>query len=418
MLATQTPTRELYEVDGSTLRYRLHRGQSRAWDSRARFTYIIAGTQSGKTSFGPLWLKREIDTRGPGDYMVIAPTYPLLQKKVLPEFRRLFEGLLRLGSYRAADRMFVFAGGKTNVFFGHAADPDSLESATAKAAWLDECGQNKFSLSSLEAVLRRLSIHQGRILGTTTPYNLGWLKTKVFDRWRAKDPDYKVVQFRSIDNPVFPREEFERARRDLPGWKFEMFYNGRFTRPAGMIYDAFDPEKHVIAPFTIPKEWARYGGLDFGGVNTAAVLFAENPDNGTLYLIDEYHSGKKTSAEHAEHLKKWNCQVWVGGSKSEGQWRMEFAAAGLPVQAPSIKDVEVGIDRVYAQHKADKLYAFDTCEKYIDEKGRYSRPLDDDGEPMDGIEDKETFHILDAERYIIGYLRGSEPTTTVNPFYN
>src|ERR1019366_2280681 len=46
------------------------------------------------------------------------------------------------------------------VLFGHAGDPDSLESATIKAAWLDECGQNSFRLASYEAILGRLSIHQ------------------------------------------------------------------------------------------------------------------------------------------------------------------------------------------------------------------------------------------------------------------
>ena len=43
------------------------------------------------------------------------------------------------------------------MYFGHANDPDSLESATAKAAWLDEAAQNKFKLDSWEAILRRLS---------------------------------------------------------------------------------------------------------------------------------------------------------------------------------------------------------------------------------------------------------------------
>jgi hypothetical protein len=32
-----------------------------------------------------------------------------------------------------------------------------------------------------EAVLRRLSIHMGRVLLTTTPYDLGWIKQKLYD---------------------------------------------------------------------------------------------------------------------------------------------------------------------------------------------------------------------------------------------
>ena len=42
------------------------------------------------------------------------------------------------------------------VLFGHAGDPESLESATVKAAWLDECGQAGFRLASYETILGRL----------------------------------------------------------------------------------------------------------------------------------------------------------------------------------------------------------------------------------------------------------------------
>src|SRR5690606_16041801 len=37
-----------------------HPGQWDAWDSAKRFIFVIAGTQGGKTSFGPHWLYREI----------------------------------------------------------------------------------------------------------------------------------------------------------------------------------------------------------------------------------------------------------------------------------------------------------------------------------------------------------------------
>ena len=186
------------------LRLHFHPGQARAWESDRRFVVVLAGTQGGKTSFGPYWLWREMQRRGPGDYMVVTPTYPLLIKKALPEFLRLFDRHLRLGSrrdesgYNTQQKVYALsADGQarthgaaspdtpTKVFFGHASDPESLESATAKAVWLDEAGQRKFRLDSWEALQRRLSIHQGRALVTTTPYDLGWLKQKLWDPWNA-----------------------------------------------------------------------------------------------------------------------------------------------------------------------------------------------------------------------------------------
>ena len=52
---------EFIEIVGDKLRLNLHQGQTKAWDSDRRFVFAIAGTQGGKTTFGPWWLNREIE---------------------------------------------------------------------------------------------------------------------------------------------------------------------------------------------------------------------------------------------------------------------------------------------------------------------------------------------------------------------
>lgn len=406
---------DLVSYVGKNIRLELHPGQTEAWDSLRRFIFVIAGTQSGKTSFGPWWLAEEIRKVGAGDYLAVTATYDLFKLKMLPEIRRVFEFLLGGWVYQANDRVLynetsISRRGTptksiSRVILRSANSPGGLESATALGAWLDECGQDEFKLESWEATLRRLSLSQGRVLGTTTPYNLGWLKKLVYDRWAAGDPDYHVIQFKSIMNPTFPVAEYERARATLPAWKFEMFYNGQFSKPAGLIYDIFG-DKNKVPDFEMPKWWPRFGGLDFGGVNTAAIGIAQDPETSALYGFKEYLDGGQTASEHARYLKTWNARLWVGGAKSEGQWRKEFAAAGMPVKEPSTNDVEVGINRVYGGFKEGALYLFESLVNTLDQLGRYSRKLDSFGQPTEEIRDKETFHLLDAMRYIIGFLRG------------
>ncbi len=423
MTVAESPRRTLWTVhqDG-TLEINLgnHVGQSRVWRSQRRFVAMLAGSQGGKTSFGPLWLWREINTRGAGDYLAVTATFPLLKLKMLPEFLRLFQHTLHLGTWQASDKVFNFSDGETRVIFGTAAQPESLESATAKGAWLDECGQDQFRLESWEAINRRLTLNRGRALLTTTPYNLGWLKQQVYDRWQAGDPDYDVIQFESIANPAFPIEEFERLRATWPKWKFDMFMRGILSRPAGLIYEDFidayrEEGGHKVHPFDIPPSWPRYGGLDFGGVNTARLLLARDPESDVYYLYNEYLDGGKTSAQHAQDalqvVKGTNMVAWYGGSGSEDQQRRDFGAAGLRVQEPplSVKPgtstdgiVEAGIDRVIALFKSMRLYVFDTCRGTLDELGRYARELDKiTQEPTEKIKDKAMFHRIDALRYVV-----------------
>jgi len=400
----------------------LHPGQVKAWDSKRRFIFVISGTQSGKTTFGPWWLFREIEARGPGDYLAVTATYDLFKLKMLPEMERVFCEWLPGWSFQKSERVIINDAQDTRIILRSAHTPGGLESATAKAAWLDECGQDDFRLDSWEAVQRRLSLYEGRVLGTTTPYNLGWLKTQVFDKWHAGDDNFDVIQFKSIMNPSFPVDEYERAKRSLPGWKFRMFYDGEFTRPAGMIYNDLEHGIHVIKPRVIDPSWPRYVGIDFGANNTAVLWLAQHPETGVLYLYREYLEGDKTTKGHADYVKMYeqreNIVHYTGGAKSEKQYRWDWQAAGVPVQSSPIIDVEAGIDRVIERLKAKTLMIFDNCAGVIDEMGTYARELDDNGQPTEKIKDKETYHRLDALRYAISSVDVPAVVSVPNPFYD
>ncbi len=47
---------------------------------------------------------------------------------------------------------------------------------------------------------------------------------------------------------------------------------------------------------------------------------------------------------------------------------------------------------------------FNTLKKYLDQKGSYARELDDNNQPTEEIEDKNTYHLLDAERVLFADL--------------
>src|SRR5207249_2749267 len=123
-----------------------------------------------------------------------------------------------------------------------------------------------------------------------------------------------------------------------------MFYLGQFTRPAGMIYDCFDEELHVVAPFELPAHWPRYAGVDFGGANTAVVWVAEDQAASRYFLFAERLEGNLTTKEHAQASARLaagsNIIACWGGAKSEGQFRSDWTEAGLLVKEPPVSDVE------------------------------------------------------------------------------
>ena len=243
------------------------------------------------------------------------------------------------------------------------------------------------------------------------------MKNEIYDRWKKGDIDIDVIQFESIMNPAFPKAEYERAKKTLPSWKFNMFYRGIYDKPAGMIYDSFDSDLCKIKPISLDKTWKRYLGIDFGGVHTAIVWIAEHVVNDNVtnyYIYREYLEGGKTAKDHVESVnsvsKGENIVKSVGGSWSEDQWRDEWTQAGLFVRKAPIKDVELGITKTYGLFKQNRVFIFDTCKGILEEINNYSRVLDPNGEPTEKIEDKEKYHRLDAVRYIFSDLvRDSGP---------
>src|SRR6185503_3372916 len=139
-----------------------------------------------------------------------------------------------------------------------------------------------------------------------------------------------------------------------------------------------------------------------------AVCLAEDPNTGDLYVFDSYHAGGRTVEDHARAINNkigGDLTFAVGGSWGEDEWRKDYIAAGLALARPPIKEVEVGIQRVYRQIKERRLRVFANCDKLIAEIESYSREIDDRAEPTDRIRDKSRYHRLDALRYIVSALR-------------
>lgn len=456
MIQTKPP--ELYEIvtrenaQGQKergIKLNLHEGQQNAHDSDKRIVAIISGTQAGKTSYLPWWLYREICRKGPGDYLAVTATFDLFKIKMLPTMREVMEHTLGIARYWAGDQILeicehdwseqqgvwvpkpgVFRANQSGdpmwarIILRSASSEGGLESATAKAACLDEAGLPEFGLGAWEAIMRRLSLNRGRILITTTPYNTtGWLKRQVFDKWKAGDENIDVFQFASIMNPQFPKEEFEERKRDMQDHKFKMMYEGQFERPAGMVYPDYSDTiaeigGHLIEPRAFPKGMRRVLGVDPGPVYYTLLYGIIEEETNTLTITRERQFSYRSTAEIVNivlrEARENNIRFsafYVGG-KPDVQARLDWRNAGaFPVYDPPFAAIEDGIDKVTHLIRNHQLRVFSTCNRLRDQFMDYRRKLDPQGVPLEQIDNPQIYHYMDALRYIAAGMGVSRAVT-------
>jgi PBSX family phage terminase large subunit len=389
-----------------TLRVRAHVGQGAVLRSKRFCTAAIAGTGGGKTVVGYVWLLISMIQR-PGMVWVVAePTQPMVQRVLLtsagdrptlPDFLARFD----------PDQVFLRSKGILRhrlgtVILASAENPMSLQGAHVGGVWLDEAGL--MGLEAFLVALQRVGYAEGKLLLTTTPYNMGWLKTKVYDRWKQGDPDYGVVQFASTANPRYPKAAVERARKVMSPSRFAMLYEGQFGRPEGMIYDVFDAQRHLVDDFDIPESWERYAGLDFGYNNPTAAPFLARNDDGVYFWFAEHYRRERTLAQHAvELVGKGGKDVVYYADPAGKQEIAELRRRGLSVRGAD-NSVVAGIDTVYELFATDRLKIFRSCQFGIDELEGYVWKGAKDGEGFQDEPVKDRDHLMDGLRYVLHAL--------------
>ena len=406
----------------------LHPGQMAAWQSTRRFTFMLAGTQGGKTSMLPWLLARHIlASDSGGDWLAVTATYDLFKNKFLPELREVLEFTLGIGRL-VGQGVIELRDPESGEFLAHhSSDPmwgrvllrsassrGGLESATARAAILDECGQDDFGLTAWEAVLRRLNVHRGPIWAGTSLYNQGWLKQLINDPWeRGERPDIEISRFPSNMNPAFGDEAYEEARVTMQTHRFRMMYEGKYGRPAGAIFTDFIQRLkhdggHLARRFDLPLQWARYQSVDPGVLNTAKLWAAHDSESDIFYIYRaQLDDARRPATEHArddlllEGREGERVILRAIGAKSEKYWREDYRREGATgIREPDVDRVEEGIDRVTQLLRQHRIFIFDDLVDLVDQILDYSREVDEFGNPLEAIRDKSEYHLVDALRYL------------------
>lgn len=380
--------------------------QQRVIFSEKPITLAGFGIQAGKTTAGSIRTKiymcRYID---PTDaFLVIAPTYKILQQSTLPSFLQVMDGL---GEYHKGDSVFKMYKGGT-CYIRSLSDPNSIVGITnVRHVWGDEAGL--FSLYGFENIQARAAFKNAPILLTTSPYALNWIYKDII-RPKLKDPsarpDVELIQARSDENPYFPKDVYESRKKTMDPRRFNSIFGGQWEKMEGLVYDCFDEGKHVVKPFPLPQGTKFYAGVDWGFTNPfALVVRAITPEGNHIDVSEVYETGLTISDMVARAKQKkaiWGIECFYC-DPSAPAYIEEFNRQGLRAM-PANNDIRKGIDLQYELIKDLRWFCFSDCKYLIDEMESYHYPdlkeLKGDTNVKEQLPVKQNDHLMDASRYI------------------
>lgn len=236
-----------------------------------------------------------------------------------------------------------------------------------------------------------------------------------------KDPGLKEIlylHFTMDDNLSLSEAIKARYRSMYIGVFFKRYILGLWAAAEGVIYDMFDPEKHVKNIkefFQILINGNRYVSCDYGTQNATVFLLWNKGIDGKWYCIREYYySGRdkgkqKTDSEYADDLKKWLDGTRIKAmivDPSAASFIAELRKRGYKVIKAN-NDVLDGIRLVGMLLNLEMLIFSSSCTEIIKEFASYIW----DEKAAEQGEDKpvkQHDHGCDAVRYFVSTVLGSK----------
>jgi PBSX family phage terminase large subunit len=312
-------------------------------------------------------------------------------------------------------RTVHLVGAKDSKAFGR------IRGATSAGAYVDEA--TLLPAHFLTELLGRMSLKGAKLFATTNPDGPAhWLKREFIDR--RHEMNMRVFSFTLDDNPSLDPEYVASIKAEHTGLWYARLIEGKWVAAEGVVYDAWDPDRHVVDTIPRIERWLGVG-LDYGTTNPLdAILLGVGTDETgphpirRLYATAEWRHDPKvakvrlTDVQHSQNLQEWLAQVDRYDGTNEKGVRPPFvvvdpSAASFIEQllhdrvhgvTPAINEVVPGIRTVSSLLAADRLRVHSSCKSLIIEMPSYSW----DDKATEKGEDKPmkvADHAVDALRY-------------------
>lgn len=225
---------------------------------------------------------------------------------------------------------------------------EKFQSASVDLAWIDE----EPEVEIFDEIYQRTIDCAGKILVTLTPLTdiasgvrVPWVHDLYEAAATGRAKDVRFVQLSVMDNPSVPQEEKTKLLEKWAGHPEEKArLYGDFVQRSGLVYNMYDPKRHLEKPFVIPRDWRRIVSIDPANTGTTAALWGAVDPQNNLHLYREYYERDLVISQHAKNILMRNggepIDLWIidpkWGSQREGQTHKTgaqlYVEAGIPVR--------------------------------------------------------------------------------------
>ena len=312
-----------------TLNFELHEKQKEIFTSEARFKVVAAGRRGGKTFLSAICLLIEgLKTEDNGfdlsnkEVWYVAPTFQQGKDVMWQLLKNVGEPVIAATYENVATCRLI--NGRTIKIKG-ADRPDSLRGVGLSFVVLDEYAFMKPEAWDL-IISPTLSEVEGHAMFIGTPEG----KNHFYDLWlaagREDNEQWQSFHFCSLDNPMIPKREIERARDRMSNQAFRQEYEASFEAAGG------------------------------GSFSEEEVHYAQQPSEpGTIYMaVDPAGFGKGDGLVKSELKRLDECAIaivevspggWFVHDIISGRWEVRETALRIIKAAKDYRPAAVGIEK-------------------------------------------------------------------------
>lgn len=167
---------------------------------------------------------------------------------------------------------------------------------------------------------------------------------------------HKAVTFRQFipakldDNPYLSESGYREMLLRLPETERKKLLDGRWDVVEGQFFTIWNPEKHIVKPFEIPKHWPRWRAMDWGSTKPYSVGWYTIDPDGVIYRYRElYGWGGEADVGTKESVRQV-CQKMHEMEKEEKAKGIEFRNSPADCSIWYARGEGITIAELFKQH--------------------------------------------------------------------